>query len=880
MIVKNKYLDNILGRIAFRLFASLSFVFLFSCADSIPEQELTVESLETNSNTQESDFTGSNEETFTNSVTNIEFSDDKALLFVGDYKLLSVFAALSDGKIEDVTSQIQWKVSPSYLGNIILNEPIRFTALSQGQGEIIASLGSRVATLPLTVITNSITSIQIEAGGVVLGAQATLTANAIFEDGSAVDISNDVTWASTDPDVVEITQNPTFITPVLLGETMVTASYEGFTGSKFLNVAKTGIVDIRVEPVNKVADDAGVIKSGKTGQMKVYAIFDDGHEEDFTEYARWASSNTDKLEVSMSVGKRGEISAKDPGPSTITVSVGSIVKTVDMTVNSGCIDLYIEGHKDDNPANLVAYNSVDLPLVIKCSFSNGTELDLSPDLTTFTFAAAEATIVKENGSIIIKPTAATGSQLNGTYEASGITESFTLDIFAKPLRSIVINNAPTLPQCDNSVTHALQAMGTFGEGDAAETIDITSQVAWSSLFPSVATISNAGGTEGELTTMGPGQTTTIKAELASPDLGMIEATVDVEIGPAAVTGVDIKFYEIDTDQPNDIGAEVTGDLRMPIGKPYKWGVEATMGCGPSLDKTNFTGLMAFNGGELPGVTINKSTKQIVTSDNSGTGNLRVDFTDGQNTITSPDRTLNFTKKEFTSIRIIHSIVDETIPGSTIKKWIDVGSSANFEAYGVYSDGTEDDITDAASQADAEGIHTSTITWNSDNTAIATVVSSTGAVSGVATGVVNIGASTEQDFAEAGRGNEVLSVHSNDLLEVGIKTPCADQAFRTKYSHYCYEYGALGESCVDVCSNVARIVHLEGQEAISGTNTAACLAVIQVFEPSVGSIDPTKLNQNLDCAYGGIAIVDTPDGDPNDHTGSNVNAKRVCACKNP
>src|SRR5208337_4848733 len=104
-------------------------------------------------------------------------------------------------------------------------------------------------------------------------------------------------------------------------------------------------------------------------------------------------------------------------------------------------------------------------------------------------------------------TLATGTTVI-TAALGGVTSpGDTFTVTAAALQSIALT--PANPSIAKGLTEQFTATGTYTDGTTA---DLTTQVTWASATASVATISNAVGTQGLATTLGTG-TTVITAAL-------------------------------------------------------------------------------------------------------------------------------------------------------------------------------------------------------------------------------------------------------------------------------------------------------------------------------------------------------------------------------
>ena len=139
------------------------------------------------------------------------------------------------------------------------------------------------------------------------------------------------------------------------------------------------------------------------------------------------------------------------------------------------------------------------------TYTDGSTADLTTQVTWVSGTTSVATISNTAGSQGLASTLATGTTAI-TAALGGITSpSDTLTVTA--LKSIAV--APVNPSVAKGLTEQFTATGTYTDGSTA---DLTTQVTWASGTTSVATISNAAGSQGLASTLATG-TTAITAAL-------------------------------------------------------------------------------------------------------------------------------------------------------------------------------------------------------------------------------------------------------------------------------------------------------------------------------------------------------------------------------
>lgn len=163
-----------------------------------------------------------------------------------------------------------------------------------------------------------------------LGITPQFTATGTYSDGSKVNISAAVTWASSDTKVATISSGG-FATGVAAGNTNITASLSGITGPavalKVLTLSSIAITP--ASPSNLVA--------GATQQFAATGTYSDGSTADISSQATWVSSS-----YRATVTSTGLANLRAGGSTDITVSflgVTSPPDTLTMTVKLSSITI-------------------------------------------------------------------------------------------------------------------------------------------------------------------------------------------------------------------------------------------------------------------------------------------------------------------------------------------------------------------------------------------------------------------------------------------------------------------------------------------------------------------------------------------------------------
>ncbi len=173
-----------------------------------------------------------------------------------------------------------------------------------------------------------------------------------------------------------------------------------------------------------------------------------------------------------------------------TVSVSTALKSIALT-----------------PANPSIAKGLTEQFTATGTYADGTTADLTKQVTWASATASVATISNVVGTQGLASTLATGTTVI-TATLGGVTSpGDTLTVTAAALKSIALT--PANPSIIKGLTEQFTATGTNTDGTTA---DLTTQATWASATATVATISNAVGTQGLASTLATG-TTVITATL-------------------------------------------------------------------------------------------------------------------------------------------------------------------------------------------------------------------------------------------------------------------------------------------------------------------------------------------------------------------------------
>ena len=367
----------------------------------------------------------------------------------------------------------------------------------------------------------SLTAVEITPANAskALGSSQQYAAMAIYSNNSKVDVSGQVSWASSDTTVATISASGLAQT-VRTGTASISASYMGKSISTPLTVTAATVTTVAVTPAN------ASLAKGSNRAYTATATFSDRSTQDVTNDANWTSTTTAVATVSNAAGSKGRVTAVSVGSSTIGASFGGASGSTGVTVTAAAL-----ASIEVTPANPSVPKGTSRSLTATGVYTDGTTQNLTATATWTSASPAVATVgnaTADKGKV----TGVAKGQSVISATASGVTGNTTVTVSDALLTAIQVS--PASASVPRGAGQQYTATGTFSD---SSTQDITTTVVWSSSNTAVATISNAEGSSGFATTLTVGTTTISAASGAitssSATLTVTTAVLDrIEITPS------------------------------------------------------------------------------------------------------------------------------------------------------------------------------------------------------------------------------------------------------------------------------------------------------------------------------------------------------------
>jgi YD repeat-containing protein len=333
----------------------------------------------------------------------------------GATQLFGATGTYNNGTTQDITASVTWSSTNSSVASInnTAGSQGQATAVANGFSQITAQSGTIVGAAALTVKSLVAMTVNPASTTILRGATQQFVAQAVFDDGTNSNVTQNATWSSSNPAVATIsntTSSQGLATAVSTGSTVVTANFQGVTTSVTLNVIS--LTSISVTPASPS------VAKGATQRFTATATYSDGSSNDLTNTVTWSSSSISVALISNTAGSVGLARTPGTGTTTITATSGAISGSTTLTVTGPTpVSLTVTPGSPFIPVNSTQQFRAIL------SFTDGSTQDMTVSATWTSSTPAIATVNSQglaSGLAIGSTTITTGS--------NGFTSSATLGV--------------------------------------------------------------------------------------------------------------------------------------------------------------------------------------------------------------------------------------------------------------------------------------------------------------------------------------------------------------------------------------------------------------------------------------------------------------------
>lgn len=591
---------------------------------------------------------------------------------------LTATATLSDDTTRNVTAQVQWSTSDG--AKAMITPAGRLSGLAKGTATITAALGTLKATADVTITDASLVSIAVTPVNLTLakGLSRQMTATGTFSDSSTMDITSQVTWASSAAANASVSAAGV-VKGEGVGNAMISATRGGITGQVAVSVSAAVLQSIAITPA------APSVAKGLNLTLTATGTFSDLTTMDLSATAAWSSSDVNAATTNGRI-----VHGVNAGNATISATANGITGTAALTVTPAVVtSLQV------TPATSQLAKGLTRQFTATGVLSDGSNANVT-DMVTW--SSSDATLVAISNAAGSRGLATAMGVGTATITATinGVTATASLEVTAAELVSLAVT-PPTFALALGR-TQQLTATGTFTDGTNA---NLTTQVAWNSSASGVASVSNVDGSRGLVTAVATGT-----AEITANLNGIGSNTATVTVTNATLMSI----------------AVTPATLNLPIGRTQQYTATGTFSDGSTDDLT-------------ASVTWTSSDDTWLSISNAdGSRGLAMALAAGDVTVTATLGAISGTA----TVSVV-PVALASIAVAPVTSTVLVGATQQLTATGTFNDGSTLDLTTQVTWASSDETHATVSNVDGSRglvsgigTGLATITATMGAITGTAT----------------------------------------------------------------------------------------------------------------------------------------------------
>ena len=411
----------------------------------------------------------------------LQVSPATLVLAKGTSQNLVVTAVFSDLSKQDVSSQVQWISSDENKASVIEGSS-QVEALGLGSAMLSASLLDQQVDISVTVSDAELVSLQIWPANATLplGVAQQFVAQGVYTDNSVQDLSEQVTWLSSNEATAVIGNSDNAhgeVDSLEVGTTVITAVLEDVQQTTELTIEDTLLTSIEILPVKQS------IALGTQAHIQAIGHYSNGSRFDITSLVNWNTSSATL--ISLSQAKEGKVVSLAPGYAILNAELQGKTSLAEIQVTQAIL----QNISIESGSSLLADKSI-MKLVARGYYSDESSRDLS----------AQVTWQSSNSSIIAVSNDAQSSGLISALMPGQATVTASLGEISADRQytvsdAVLTNLQISTPADSLNINSSFQAsaMATFSD-DSIQ--DVTSQVNWLSSESTIAQVENSGQLKG------------------------------------------------------------------------------------------------------------------------------------------------------------------------------------------------------------------------------------------------------------------------------------------------------------------------------------------------------------------------------------------------
>lgn len=404
---------------------------------------------------------------------------------------LTAHGNFADGSARDLTRLATWASSNPAVATVNNEAAAKGVVTSTGPGTsvITASFGDIPGNTTLNVVTVALNQLSVRPENPTLlkGTTVGFQAMGHFEGGLSQDLTDQVTWSTSDTGIITVSSDPASagqVTAIETGTALVSAVFAGTTGTSNVGVVDTQLLRLEITPIRSR------LATGTGAPLKATGIFADGSVRDMTGQVDWSSAN-DTIAAIDTSGNRGFVTAAQAGTASISAHFAGIETATDLTVTDArLLGLQVL----PNDATLAIGTRLGFRAI--GSFADGTTQDVTSLANWSSLDGNVAAITSRSDQIEVQGKAAGTTKVIASF--GGKPAYATLQVNDAALTSVEIT-PPSLTLATGTRSR-LTANARFADGSMQE---VTTAASWSSSDTSIVNVTS----QGEISALQPGSAT-------------------------------------------------------------------------------------------------------------------------------------------------------------------------------------------------------------------------------------------------------------------------------------------------------------------------------------------------------------------------------------
>jgi hypothetical protein len=482
----------------------------------------------------------------------------------GTFLQFTATGTYTDGSTQNLTTTATWSSGDSTivsvsntapnigLGAAVTNPPPLVGAATV----ITATLGSVSGNTGISVSAPTLNSITITDGSVSIAARTShqYTAIGVYSDGGQRNVTDQVTWGSSDMTIATISATGRG-SGLVAGTSMISASL-GSVSAPAVTLTVTGatLSTVVVAPVmNTIAPLTQL-------QFTAVAKFTDNSTQNITQDATWSSSAIGIATVDTT-NQIGRVTGVSGGPVTISATLGGHTGMAPLMVSSATLSSITFRPPSPPPVNIATLSTLQLLAIGNFSDSS------TQFITSYaTWSSSDDTIasVSTTGNVLgVAPGAATI-----TASLGGVNG--TVNINVENVSGFAVT--PATASIPPGAVARLQAVATLTDGS---TDNVNASAIWTSSAPAVALAGDASDTRSLVFGVSPGTTligALFEPQIASATVTVTNATLSslmLTPSTSSITLSDVQNYKL-------TGTYSDGTTQVLVNTQAQWTSDVTV----------------------------------------------------------------------------------------------------------------------------------------------------------------------------------------------------------------------------------------------------------------------------------------------------------------